>query len=65
MALLPLLCINDFAVFRMNIGGDEEPAILFTEPLPQDAATDYGTVHPLCNKTFGAGVDASRADRYR
>ncbi|HAJ38150.1 MAG TPA: hypothetical protein DCL15_20960, partial [Chloroflexi bacterium] len=24
-----------------------------TEPLAQDAATDYGQAHALCNKTFG------------
>ncbi len=53
-ALLPLLCINDFAALRLAAGGADEPAILFTEPLTQDAATDYGQVHALCNKTFGA-----------
>lgn len=52
-ALLPLLCINDFAVIRMSIGGPAEPAIRFTEPVAQDAATDYGAAHALCNKTFG------------
>src|SRR5690606_31022568 len=52
-AVLPVLCINDFAVLRMNSGGASEPAILLTEPLPQSAATDYGAAHTLCNKTFG------------
>ena len=52
-AVLPVLCTNDFAVLRMNAGGESEPAILLTEPLPQDAATDYGAAHALCNKTFG------------
>jgi hypothetical protein len=50
---LPLLCINEFAVNRMNAGGADEPAVQFTEPLAQDAATDYGQAHALCNKTFG------------
>ncbi len=53
-AVLPVLCTNDFAVLRMNLGGDTEPAIQLTAPLPQDAATDYGAAHALCNKTFGA-----------
>lgn len=52
-ARLPLLCINEFAVNRMNAGGAEERAVQFTEPLAQDAATDYGQAHALCNKTFG------------
>ena len=52
-AVLPVLCTNDFALLRMNAGGESEPAILLTEPLPQDAATDYGAAHALCNKTFG------------
>ena len=51
--LRPLLCVNSFAVTRMNIGGAAEPAIQFTDPLPQDAATDYGAAHALCNRTFG------------
>jgi hypothetical protein len=37
----------------MNAGGADEPAVQFTEPLAQDAATDYGQAHALCNKTFG------------
>ncbi|HHY58601.1 MAG TPA: hypothetical protein GYA08_24555 [Chloroflexi bacterium] len=53
-AQLPLLCINDFALVRMAAGASDEPAIEFTEPLAQDAATDYGQAHALCNKTFGA-----------
>lgn len=52
-AVLSVLCVNDFAALRMNMGGAREPAILLTEPLPQSAATDYGTAHGLCNKTFG------------
>ena len=52
-SVLPVLCTNDFAVLRMNMGGESEPAILLTDPLPQDAATDYGAAHALCNKTFG------------
>ena len=53
---LPLLCINDFALVRLaaGIAADDEVAIQFTVPLAQDAATDYGQVHALCNKTFGA-----------
>lgn len=53
VSLLPALCTNDFAVVRMNLGGESEPAILLTDPLPQDAATDYSSAHALCNKTFG------------
>lgn len=52
-AQLPLLCINDFALVRMAAGASDGPAIQFTEPLAQDAATDYGQAHALCNKTFG------------
>lgn len=52
-ARLPLLCINDFALIRLAAGADDGPAIQFTEPLTQDAATDYGQAHALCNKTFG------------
>jgi len=52
-AVLPVLCTNDFAVLRMNSGGDSEPAIQLTAPLAQNAATDYGSAHALCNKTFG------------
>ena len=51
--LLPLLCINDFALVRMAAGVPPEPAIQFTAALAQDAATDYGEAHALCNKTFG------------
>lgn len=53
-ARLPLLCINDFALTRLAAGAADDPAILFTEPVAQDAATDYGQAHALCNKTFGA-----------
>lgn len=52
-AVLPLLCVNDFALVRMSIHGGEEPAIQFTEPLPQSAAVNYLEAHPLCNKVFG------------
>jgi hypothetical protein len=53
---LPLLCINDFALVRLaaGIAADDELAVQFTTPLAQDAATDYGQAHALCNKTFGA-----------
>ena len=51
--LRPLLCSNQSALIRMNLGGAVEPVIQFTDPLPQDAATEYGAVHALCNKTFG------------
>jgi hypothetical protein len=53
-ARLPLLCINDFALVRIAAGANDGPVIQFTDPLPQDAATDYGQAHALCNKTFGA-----------
>lgn len=51
---LPLLCINDFMLVRMAAGTADGPAVQFTEPVAQDAATDYGQAHALCNKTFGA-----------
>lgn len=53
---LPLLCINDFALIRLaaGIAADNERAVQFTMPLDQDAATDYGQAHALCNKPFGA-----------
>ena len=51
--LRTLICINQFDVTRVNIGGATEPAIQFTDPLPQDATTDYGAAHALCNQTFG------------
>ncbi len=51
-AVLPLLCVNDFALIRMS-SGDEEPAIQLTEPLPQSAAVNYLEAHPLCNRVFG------------
>ncbi len=53
-AVLPLLCVNDFALIRMSSGGAEEPAIQLTESLPQSAATNFLEAHPLCNKVFGS-----------
>ena len=53
-AQLPLLCINDFALTRIAAGAADAPPIQFTEAVAQDAATDYGQAHALCNKTFGA-----------
>ena len=64
VSLLPLLCINDFALARIAAGtAADGPAVQFTEPVAQDAATDYGQAHALCNKTFGAEwVQASPGD---
>jgi hypothetical protein len=53
-SLLPLLCINYSTLVRITAGTADGPAIQFTEPLAQDAATDYGQAHALCNKPFGA-----------
>jgi hypothetical protein len=52
---LPLLCINDFALVRLaaGIAAANERTVQFTMPLAQDAATDYGRAHALCNKPFG------------
>lgn len=53
-SLLPLLCVNYSALARIAAGTADDPAIQFTEPLAQDAATDYSQAHALCNKPFGA-----------
>ena len=53
-AQLPLLCVNFRASRSAGEGAPAEDMIRFTAPLSQDAATDYGQAHALCNGTFGA-----------
>jgi hypothetical protein len=53
-AQLPLLCVNFRASLLAGEGAPAEDVIRFTAPLSQDAATDYGQAHALCNGTFGA-----------